>query len=123
MARRTTRALGAAAEELACRYLVDQGLRPIERNFRCRLGEIDLVLLDSRCLVFAEVRYRHSDRFVAAGLTVDYHKQKKLIRTAALYLARRPRFANHTVRFDVVAIEGKNVNWIRDAFRPADASL
>ena len=80
-------------------------------------------MLDRHCLVFAEVRFRHNDRFVAAGLTVDYHKQKKLIRTAALYLAKRPRFANHTVRFDVVAIEGDTVNWIRDAFRPADSVL
>jgi putative endonuclease len=123
VARRSTRAVGSAAEELACRYLVDRGLRPVERNFHCRLGEIDLVVLDSRCLVFVEVRYRHSDRFVAAGLTVDRHKQRKLIRTAALYLAKRPRFAHHTVRFDVVAIEGETVNWIRDAFRPADSTL
>jgi putative endonuclease len=80
-------------------------------------------MLDHDCLVFAEVRYRRSDRFVTAGLTVDRHKQRKLIRTAALYLARRPRFANHTVRFDVVAIEGDTINWIRDAFRPADSAL
>ena len=62
-------------------------------------------------------------RFISAGLTVDHRKQRKLIRTAALYLARRPRFANHTVRFDVIAIEGDTVNWIRDAFRPADSTL
>jgi putative endonuclease len=123
VARRNARAVGAAAEERARRYLAEQGLRPVERNFRCRLGEIDLVMLERSCLVFAEVRYRQTTRFVAAGLTVDLHKQKKLIRTAALYLARRPQYANHTVRFDVVAIEGDTINWIRDAFRPADASL
>jgi putative endonuclease len=123
VARRTTRAVGAAAEDRARRYLAEQGLRPVERNFRCRLGEIDLVMLDRNCLVFAEVRYRQTSQFVAAGLTVDRHKQRKLIRTAALYLAKRPRFANHTVRFDVVAIEGDSVRWIRDAFRPADSTL
>ena len=78
---------------------------------------------DAECLVFVEVRYRTSNDFVPARLTVDSHKQKKLIRTAALFLARRARFANSVVRFDVVAIEGDSIEWIRDAFRPADSSL
>ena len=78
---------------------------------------------DAECLVFVEVRYRSNDDFVPARLTVDLHKQRKLIRTAALFLARRARFANSVVRFDVVAIEGDSIEWIRDAFRPGDSSL
>lgn len=98
------------------------------QNFRCRLGEIDLVLQDGSCLVFAEVRYRSGKRLTPARLTVDTRKQEKLIRTAALFLTQRPRFANSPVRFDVVAIEaddrcGDSIEWIRDAFRPADSSL
>ena len=80
------------------------------------------------CLVFAEVRYRGGRRFTRAMLTVDVHKQRKLIRTAALFLAGRPQFANNPVRFDVVAIDADGlgshtIEWLRDAFRPRDASL
>ena len=104
-------------------YLEDRGLRPVVRNFRCRLGEIDLVMLDGECLVFVEVRYRTRDRFARASLTVDIHKQRKLIRTAALFLVRRSEFAARVMRFDVVAIQGDSIEWIRDAFRPADSTL
>lgn len=123
MARGTTRAVGDAAEDLACRFLSNQGLRPVERNFHCRLGEIDLVLLDRNCLVFAEVRYRKTDRFTPAALTIDQYKQRKLVRTAALYISRRPRFADHIVRFDIVSVDGDDINWMRDAFRPTDSEL
>lgn len=78
---------------------------------------------DDACLVFVEVRYRASHKFSPARLTVDIHKQRKLIRTAALFIARRPHFGNCVVRFDVVAIDGDSLQWIRDAFRPGDSSL
>ena len=123
MVRHNARAIGAAAEERACRYLIAQGLQPVERNFQCRLGEIDLIMLDNDCLVFVEVRYRGGRRISPASLTVDTYKQRKLIRTAAMYLARRSRFADCKVRFDVTAIDGESMEWLRDAFRPADASL
>lgn len=96
------------------------------RNFRSRGGEIDLVLLDGNCLTFVEVRYRRSAHFSAPAPTVDRRKQRKIVRTAALFIARHRQFANHTMRFDVVAISGKQsrqVDWIRDAFRPFDSSL
>lgn len=128
MVRRNTRAVGSDAERLADRFLTRQGLKPVAQNFRCRLGEIDLIMLDDDCLVFIEVRYRASNRFSAAGRTVDIHKQRKLIRTTALFLAKRPQFTNHIVRFDIVAIDAdedgnKTIEWIKDAFRPADSSL
>ena len=100
-----------------------RGLRPVERNFQCRLGEIDLIMLDNDCLVFVEVRYRGGRRISPASLTVDMRKQRKLVRTAAVYLANRSRFAECKVRFDVAAIDGESMQWLRDAFRPADASL
>jgi len=83
---------------------------------------------DDECLVFIEVRYRASNRFSRAGQTVDIHKQRKIIRTAALFLAKRERYANSLVRFDVVAIDAdkrgeESIEWIRDAFRPADSRL
>jgi len=103
-------------------------LKPVTRNFRCRLGEIDLIMNDEDCLVFIEVRYRGSKSFSRAGLTVDIHKQRKLIRTAALFLAKRSQYANNVVRFDVVAIDAddsgdESIEWIKDAFRPTDSRL
>jgi putative endonuclease len=117
------RALGARGEDIAFRFLVDRGLRPVARNFRCRGGEIDLIMLDRQCLAFVEVRCRRSSRFAAPADTVDYHKQRKLIRAAAMFLSRQRRYATLTTRFDVVAIEGNDVRWIRDAFRPDDSAL
>jgi len=83
---------------------------------------------DDNCLVIVEVRYRGNNSLVSAGLTIDRRKQQKLIRTTALYLAWNPRFADHTVRFDVIGIDRNadsktTIEWIRDAFRPVDASL
>jgi putative endonuclease len=121
---RRTGPLGRRAENVAFRYLIDRGLRPVARNFRRRGGEIDIIMIDGNTLVFIEVRYRRSAAFAAPGLTVDARKQRKLIRTAALYAAAHRRLANHEMRFDVVAIEdGKPVHWIRDAFRPDDSAL
>lgn len=126
MGRRPTGTLGAQAEQLAFRYLTERGLRPVARNFRTRGGEIDLILLDGECLTFVEVRCRRSARFTDPGLTVDHHKQRKLIRTAALFAARHRAYAQHVMRFDIVAIEGDEsptIAWIRDAFRPNDSAL
>lgn len=126
MGRGTTGALGDRAEQLAHEFLLDQGLRPVARNFRSRGGEIDLIMLDQRCLTFIEVRYRRSAGFLEPVVTVDQHKQRKIIRTAAMFAARNHRFAHLTMRFDVVALQGDDppaINWIRDAFRPNDSTL
>ena len=126
MGHATTGTLGDRAERYAHTWLTRRGLRTVARNFRCRGGEIDLVMLDHDCLTFVEVRYRRSGRFSAPALTVDARKQRKLLLTAAMFLGRNKRFANYTMRFDVVAITGENsidVRWIRDAFRPGDSSL
>ena len=128
MARVDTRAVGFDAERVAEQYLKRQGLVPVTQNFRCRLGEIDLIARDDRCLVFVEVRFRGAGSFSRAGLTVDIHKQRKLVRAAALYVSKRPHFANNVMRFDVVAIDADasgemTIDWIKDAFRPVDSRL
>ena len=126
MAQRTTGVVGRRAERFACRYLENRGLRPVAQNFRRRGGEIDLLMLDDGCLVVVEVRYRESNAFTDPALTVDRHKQRRLVRTAALFLTRHRQFADHSMRFDVVSIEGHEaprVRWIRDAFRPDDSRL
>lgn len=126
MGLQTKGALGNAAEQKALHFLIARGLRPVARNFRCRGGEIDLIMLDGDCLTFIEVRFRTCAKFVPASQTVDTRKQRKIIRTAAMYIARNRRFATHTVRFDVIAMEGPqqaSIAWISDAFRPIDTSL
>jgi len=124
--RRATGPLGDRSESAAFDYLVKQGLRPVARNFRCRGGEIDLIMLHDRCLAFVEVRYRTTSKFAQPGHTVDRRKQRKIIRTAAMFYARNRSYASHVMRFDVVAIEGgdsPSIHWIRDAFRPDDSTL
>ena len=128
MVRTDTRAVGADAENIAYRYLKRQGLIPVRRNFQCRLGELDLIMQDGRCLVIVEVRFRGSNSFVAAGLTIDSRKQQKIIRTTAMFLAWNERFANHPIRFDALGINADahgdtTIEWIRDAFRPANSRL
>lgn len=121
MGRAATGALGQAAEERACDYLKSQGAKIIQRNFRRRGGEIDLIVLSDECLVFVEVRFRTSKTFATAALSVDYRKQQKLIRTAAQFVASHPRYAQKVMRFDVIAIHASDVHpieHIRDAFRP-----
>jgi putative endonuclease len=113
---------GASYERLALNYLRRHGLQLVERNFRCRLGEVDLILRDKTCLVFVEVRYRASNRFASATLSVDGRKQAKIARTAAIYLSQHPGLSNCTVRFDVVAFDRPEpaqcaLQWTRDAFR------
>lgn len=83
-------------------------------------------MLDDRCLTFIEVRFRQSSAFTAPGPTVDYRKQAKLVRTAAMFAAKNPHFAQAAMRFDVIAVEGSRgdaIRWYRDAFRPHDSAL
>ncbi|MCH8336995.1 MAG: YraN family protein [Proteobacteria bacterium] len=123
MAEPTTIAVGARWENQALEHLLSSGLKLLTENFRCRMGEIDLVMLDQDCLVFVEVRYRKSNRFASAACSVDRHKQCKLARAAAMFLGRHPQYCDHSVRFDVVAFDATPDNqctlqWLQDAFRP-----
>lgn len=108
---------GKAAEDLAASYLIDRGLKLVTRNYRCRFGEIDLILHDGRTTVFAEVRLRGSQRFGGAAASVTAQKQQRLIATAQHYLT-----GQHTppiCRFDVVTLdrlEPSRIEWIKDAF-------
>lgn len=128
MAQPGTRTLGARAERLALRFLEKRGLKPVASNFSCRLGEIDIIMTDGHCLVIAEVRYRGHGRRFPAALSVDARKRHKLVRSAAVFVSGQPRFRDHGIRFDVVAVEvdaagDERIEWIRDAFRPGDNDL
>lgn len=116
-------ALGTGFEQRAATFLVRRGLEVVARNFRCRLGELDLVMRDADALVVVEVRSRGTTRFATAAESVDRHKQQKLMRATQFFLARHPHFADLPLRFDVVAFDAKdgdnhNLRWIPDAFRP-----
>jgi len=126
--RTNKRVVGDAAEDLAYRYLKQRGLIPVRRNFACRLGELDLIMLDQQCLVIVEVRFRSSTSFVNAQLTIDYRKQRKIVRTTSMFLAWNKRFCEMPIRFDVVGVDTDEsgettINWISDAFRPAGNKL
>jgi putative endonuclease len=126
--RANNRAVGDHAENLAFHYLKQRGLVPVQRNFSCRLGEIDLIMRDEHCLVVIEVRYRSGRSLVAAEQTIDRRKQAKLIRTAAMFLAWNERFATLPMRFDVIGVDvdadgNQSIRWLRDAFRPGNARL
>ena len=113
-ARQSSR-VGSEKERRACAYLENNGLRLLERNYRCRRGEIDLVMRDAEDLVFVEVRYRTTSRYGTPAETVDTHKQRRLAAAAAHYLQYNP--TNLPCRFDVVAVSGSNrIDWIRNAF-------
>jgi putative endonuclease len=109
---------GAQAEQTAARYLQQQGLQLVQANYRCRMGEIDLILRDGDMLVFAEVRLRSRSDFGGAAASIDRHKQAKLIRAAQHYLSALPRIP--PCRFDAVLLasaEGKDgIEWIKNAF-------
>ncbi|MGE3319867.1 MAG: YraN family protein [Candidatus Berkiella sp.] len=111
---------GNQAEELAKEYLCKQGLRLIERQYRSKLGEIDLIMQEQGTLVFIEVRYRESDEFGSPEETITQGKQRRLIRTAQFYQQTHAFTENLFSRFDVVAILGSKPNlkitWIPNAF-------
>ena len=115
-----SQARGRAAEEAALRFLESRGCALVERNYRCRLGEIDLVMRDGGSLVFVEVRARDSDAYGGAAASIDFRKQRRLAAAARHFLMTHPRTAALPARFDVVAISGSDgesaPRWIRAAF-------
>lgn len=106
---------GARAEDLCAELLRAAGLRLLERNWRCRLGEIDLIAEEAGTLVFAEVRMRTGSGFGGAAESVTAAKRSRILAAARLYLVGRPEAP---CRFDVFFVEGESrqVRWIRDAF-------
>jgi putative endonuclease len=114
--RPTTIATGAANEDVAETYLRRRGYRIIERNFKTKIGELDIIARDGGVLCFVEVRSRTSTAFGDAIETVDHLKRARVSRMAQLYITwRHPEF--ELARFDVLGITGDRVTLIRDAWR------
>src|SRR5215210_249604 len=101
---------------MAAEFLERQGLRVLERNYRCRLGEIDLVARDGDTTVFVEVRSRASGAFGGAAASITAKKRTKLLRAARFYLSGLR--ATPACRFDALLFEGDppRIEWIRNAF-------
>jgi putative endonuclease len=111
-----TQQLGNHAEHQALSYLEQQGLTLLQRNYRWKGGEIDLIMQDQNSLVFVEVRYRSNPYFADALASIGYHKQQRLIRTAQRYLQRNYR-SGLACRFDVIGIDAQqHCTWIKNAF-------
>ncbi|KXU38619.1 hypothetical protein AXE65_00190 [Ventosimonas gracilis] len=108
---------GREAEACALAFLQSQGLRLLRQNWRCRFGELDLVMQDKDSLVFVEVRYRRNSHFGGAVQSVDASKQRKLARSAQQFLQQQAALNNKPCRFDVITLgEAAKPQWIKNAF-------
>jgi len=116
----SNRRIGQTWEKAAESFLQLRGLKPRERNFFSRWGEIDLIMEDREHLVFIEVKYRRNSDYGHALEMLGRTKQQRLIRAARYYLTRNPKYQQRPCRFDFVAIQGEQDNpdfhWIKNAF-------
>ncbi len=110
------KATGRAGEDLAAQYLKQQGYTILERNYRLRIGEVDIIARDGEYLVFIEVKTRRSTRFGSPFEAVDARKQQQIVKIASAYLQGKEL----PVRFDVVAVhlneQGVRVEILKNAF-------
>jgi putative endonuclease len=107
---------GKAAEQMAAEFLTAHGLILLEANYRCRFGEIDLIMRDGKVIVFVEVRLRSNASFGGAAASITHSKQKKLTCTAEHYLMQH---GNAACRFDAILLDRldlQRTEWVRDAF-------
>lgn len=109
--------IGRWAEDQAKIFLVQQGLTLRDRNYRCKSGEIDLIMQDKQSLVFVEVRSRNNTDFGSALESVTQTKQRRLIRAAQHYLQKQRLLDKLPCRFDVVSVDRtRDIKWIPNAF-------
>ena len=109
------RETGTQYEERAAEYLIAQNYQILERNYRIRSGEIDIIARDGTVLVFIEVKYRKNDESGNPLEAVDIRKQKKIINVARYYLYQK-KYGDVPCRFDVIGICGSHIELIKDAF-------
>jgi len=111
---------GQLAENLSCEFLQQQGLDILERNYRCKVGELDIIAKHHDSIVFAEVRFRKNIAFGNPLETVTLSKQKKLIKAALHYLQRHKNLAKKPCRFDVISVTIQQneyqFEWVQHAF-------
>jgi len=111
---KAAQSIGAEAERRASDYLLHRGLVMVGRNYRCRGGEIDLVMREGPVLVFVEVRARSKSNFGGAAESITSRKQARIILAARHYLARHG--LDVPCRFDALLLDGDRIDWIKGAF-------
>lgn len=112
---------GQAAEKSALDHLRQQGLTLLDRNYRTRTGEIDLILQATNLIVFVEVRYRSRNDYGNAAESITATKKQRLRNAAAQYLQANPGLQHHPCRFDAILVSGTEpdfrIEWLQDAFQ------
>lgn len=111
-----TRKTGAQKEQQVCAYLMSKGVDIIDSNYRCRMGEVDLIGRDGEYLVFFEVKYRTSKTAGYACASVTLHKQKQICKVSDYFRMLHPEYAQLPVRYDVMAIDDGKLEWLVNAF-------
>lgn len=111
---------GQQCEQFVKRWLIKQGWQCINENYRCRFGEIDLIMHKGKNLIFVEVKFRTDTTYGTAQDFITLAKQQKLILCAKHFLMHEPKFAHYQCRFDAITINKKihhkNIEWIPNAF-------
>lgn len=110
------RKIGKQAEDMACEFLKKKGFELLDRNYRSKMGEIDLIMRKGNDIIFAEVRARNHPLYGDALESVTPYKQAKIIKTAMHYLQYKNWFDKVNCRFDVIAIYQHQCEWIQHAF-------
>ena len=110
------RNIGKEKEELAAKFLARQGVKILEKNFSCRMGEIDLIGLDGDCIVFVEVKYRTNTDYGYPQEAVSINKRRKIVLVSGYYRMRNGLGDGTNFRFDIVSILGDKIRWDKNAF-------
>ncbi len=110
------REVGSRYEDTACRFLTEQGYTILEKNFQCKIGEIDIIAKSEGYLCFIEVKYRSSSEFGFPSEAVDNRKRRKIVYTAISYMNYRKYLPDTPCRFDIVVILKDRYTLIKNAF-------
>lgn len=115
------RKVGNNYEDLACRYICENGAGIITRNFRCRSGEIDIIAMDNGCLIFAEVKYRAKSSYGHPEDAVNYRKQHTICRVSDYFRMKNGIYSDIPIRYDVITVESgtsgeARIRWLKNAF-------
>ncbi len=118
---------GLAAEQEARRFLENRGLRWLASNYRCRYGELDLIMRDDEHLIVVEIRYRKHAAFMEPVESITRIKRDRIARATLHFMQNSAEYRNHPVRFDVLGVSGplqrSTMNWIPDAFTIDDMGV
>ena len=119
--KKSTKVIGDQAENIAKQYLVDQGLKIEMQNYHCRFGEIDIIARSASMYIFVEVKYHNKSNFGGAISAISADKQKKIQKSAQMYLHQQQLNEYNTeIRFDVITLDGDlnkpTLTWLTNSF-------